>query len=128
MCLDSFAVDAINAILGYIERTSIHDASNNFSASDCNKKSTFEVYCVCYKATCRVTQLDLSSAGFKGEIPREIGNLTSLTNLYLNDNRFSKIPSWLQNLSMLSTIILDDNLLVGHIPTFFSQMKSLVAL
>ncbi|XP_028099788.1 uncharacterized protein LOC114299280 isoform X2 [Camellia sinensis] len=103
--LYSFAVDAINALLGYIERTSKFDgASNNFSASHCNNKSTLDVYCVCYNATCRVTLL------------------------YLDDNRFSEIPSWLQNLSMLSIIVLDGNLLGGHIPTFFSQMKSLVTL
>ncbi|XP_028083665.1 leucine-rich repeat receptor-like protein kinase TDR isoform X3 [Camellia sinensis] len=94
--------DAINALLGYIERTSKYDgASSNFTASDCNKKSTLDVYCDCYNATCRVTQL------------------------YLNDNRFSKIPFWLQNLSRLSIILLDGNLLGGHIPTFFSQMKKL---
>ncbi|XP_028099787.1 DNA damage-repair/toleration protein DRT100-like isoform X1 [Camellia sinensis] len=127
--LYSFAVDAINALLGYIERTSKFDgASNNFSASHCNNKSTLDVYCVCYNATCRVTLLDLSSTRLKGEIPKEIGKLTSLTELYLDDNRFSEIPSWLQNLSMLSIIVLDGNLLGGHIPTFFSQMKSLVTL
>ncbi|XP_028083668.1 probable LRR receptor-like serine/threonine-protein kinase At1g53440 isoform X6 [Camellia sinensis] len=118
--------DAINALLGYIERTSKYDgASSNFTASDCNKKSTLDVYCDCYNATCRVTQLDLSSTRLKGEIPKEIGKLTSLTDLYLNDNRFSKIPFWLQNLSRLSIILLDGNLLGGHIPTFFSQMKKL---
>ncbi|KAL7243437.1 hypothetical protein ACSBR1_015766 [Camellia fascicularis] len=70
----------------------------------------------------------LSSTGLKGEIPKEIGKLTSLDTLYLAHNRFSKIPSSLQNLSELSYIVLDDNLLGGHIPTFFSQMKSLIML
>ncbi|GMP74131.1 hypothetical protein CsSME_00031642 [Camellia sinensis var. sinensis] len=51
-------VDAINALLGYVERTSKFDgASNNFSATGCNNKSTLDVYCDCYNATCRVTQL-----------------------------------------------------------------------
>ncbi|KAL7212739.1 hypothetical protein ACSBR2_015425 [Camellia fascicularis] len=118
-------VEAINALL---PRTSKLDA-DTFSKSDCNNnKFTNLVYCECNETMCNVTELHLSSTGLKGEIPKEIGKLTSLDTLYLAHNRFSKIPSSLQNLSELSYIVLDDNLLGGHIPTFFSQMKSLIML
>ncbi|KAI7978880.1 Leucine-rich repeat receptor protein kinase EMS1 [Camellia lanceoleosa] len=72
------------------------------SQPDCNNRFTNLVHCDCYNASCTVTALDLSSTGLKGEIPKEIGKLTSLAALYLDDNKLQKIPSWLQNLSMLS--------------------------
>ncbi|XP_028081417.1 probable LRR receptor-like serine/threonine-protein kinase At1g53420 isoform X1 [Camellia sinensis] len=120
-------VKAINSLFKRFPRTSKLDDDRNFSASDCNKKFTNLVICDC-NAACTVTGLYLSSAGLKGEIPKEIGKLTSLATLYLANNKFSKIPSSLQNLSKLSSILLDDNFLGGHIPTFFSQMKSLTML
>ncbi|KAL7243440.1 hypothetical protein ACSBR1_015769 [Camellia fascicularis] len=121
-------VNVINALIGHIPLTSKFDGARNFSASDCNNKFTNLVNCDCYNAACRVTGLYLSSANLKGEIPKEIGQLSSLNTLFLVDNRFSKIPSSLRNLSKLSYIFLDDNFLGGHIPTFFSQMKSLTFL
>ncbi|KAI8001628.1 putative leucine-rich repeat receptor-like serine/threonine-protein kinase [Camellia lanceoleosa] len=122
-------VDAINALFAHRSQTAKLDGNGTFSDSDCGKRFTNLVYCNCYNATtCTVTNLYLSSAGLKGEIPNEIGKLSSLKTLSLAYNKFSKIPSSLQNLSKLSYILLDDNFLGGHIPTFFSQMKSLTFL
>ncbi|KAI8001762.1 putative LRR receptor-like serine/threonine-protein kinase [Camellia lanceoleosa] len=120
-------VNAINSLFKRFPRTSKLDGDSNFSASDCNNKFTNLVICDC-NAACTVTGLYLSSVGLKGEIPKEIGELTSLATLHLANNKFSKIPSSLQNLSKLSSILFDDNYLGGYIPTFFSQMKSLTML
>ena len=65
----------------------------------------------------RVTQLALSASGLSGQIPPELGNLSSLRTLYLSGNRLSgEIPPELGNLSSLRTLYLSDNRLSGEIP------------
>ena len=52
-----------------------------------------------------------------GEIPMELGNLTSLTNLWLNGNMLTgDIPSELDALSNLARWRLSGNMLTGCVP------------
>ncbi|KAI5659815.1 hypothetical protein M9H77_28608 [Catharanthus roseus] len=62
-----------------------------------------------------------------GEIPKELGNITSLRYLNLEANQFSGfVPSELGNLMDLQTLILSSNQLLGRIPTSFSGLLNLV--
>ena len=66
----------------------------------------------------RVTALDLGANGLSGEIPAELGRLSTLTWLLLNDNELSgKIPAELGSLSNLTELILNDNALSGCVPS-----------
>ncbi|GFP96954.1 probable LRR receptor-like serine/threonine-protein kinase rfk1 [Phtheirospermum japonicum] len=61
-----------------------------------------------------------------GEIPRELGNITSLTYLNLEANRFSgPIPPDIGNLIHLKSLILSSNQLTGRVPTSFSELINL---
>ena len=58
-----------------------------------------------------------------GTIPSELGNLTTLTSLYLNDNQLSgTIPAELANLTNLQALNLSENLLTGPEPQWLSGM------
>ncbi|KAL8094329.1 receptor protein kinase TMK1-like [Apium graveolens] len=65
-----------------------------------------------------LTQVWLHGNQFSGTIPDSIGDLTSLQQLNLNGNKLvGLIPPGLTNLS-LSSLILDNNMLMGPIPKF----------
>ena len=65
----------------------------------------------------RVSGLFLSGLGLTGEIPTELGNLSSLRYLYLFGNQLTgAIPLELGNLTILRTLRLDGNQLTGAIP------------
>lgn len=76
----------------------------------------------------RVIQLD-GGYGLKGPIPPEIGNLTGLTNLYLNNNKLNgTIPSTLGNLVNLDMLYLQCNQLTGPIPESLGNIPNLFSL
>jgi len=61
--------------------------------------------------------LNLGSNQLTGSIPPEIGSLTNLTSLYLDDNQLTgEIPSEIGNLTNLRTLYLAVNQLTGAIP------------
>ncbi|CAL9105489.1 unnamed protein product, partial [Musa textilis] len=65
----------------------------------------------------RVTSLDLSYLGLKGDIPAAIGNLSAITYLNLSRNTFTgHIPPFLANLNSLQTLDLSGNQLEGSVP------------
>ncbi|PPS13599.1 hypothetical protein GOBAR_AA06979 [Gossypium barbadense] len=79
----------------------------------------------------------LKGCGITGEIPKELGNLSSLTNLDLENNRLSgEIPSSLGNLKNLqflhsffcSSRILSKNNLSGTVPGSISDLPKLINL
>ena len=73
-----------------------------------------------------VTSLDLTFNQLSGNIPAELGDLTSLTWLTLDGNELSgDIPAELGNLSNLRYLILGDNELSGGIPPQLGNLSDL---
>lgn len=65
----------------------------------------------------------------QGEIPKEIGNLTSLEYLSLTGNRLSgSLPSELCNLAELKFISLESNAFIGEIPKNIGKLTKLEVL
>ena len=74
----------------------------------------------------RVTQLILDSNHLTGEIPAELGRLTSLEWLYLYNNRLTgEIPAELGSLSNLVRLYLNSNQLAGSIPAELGSLTNL---
>ena len=77
-------------------------------------------------ATGRVTEVSLSQNMLSGEIPAELGNLTSLQILSLWGNELSgEIPAELGNLTSLEILYLNENMLSGEIPAELGNLTSL---
>jgi len=73
--------------------------------------------------------LDLTGNGLIGSIPKEVGNMTSLVSLILTDNRIDGvIPNTLQNLSKLDTLVLSQNSILATLPTEIGLLQSLTLL
>ncbi|CAL5360601.1 unnamed protein product [Camellia sinensis] len=67
-----------------------------------------------------LTHLYLSFNNFKGEIPKELANLPLLRYLYLHENRFiGRIPPELGTLQQLGHLYIDHNQFTGRIPDAF---------
>ncbi|GBG77119.1 hypothetical protein CBR_g23445 [Chara braunii] len=81
-----------------------------------------------------VTEIDLSyvsssAGGLGGEIPPELGQLTTLTSVVLSKQRFTgSIPNSFGNLSFLQNLALDNNQLTGSIPASFASLRQLESL
>ena len=76
-----------------------------------------------------LTSLSLYTNELTGEIPVEIGNLTNMHDLYLHDNQLSgEIPSELGNLTNLSYLYLYSNELIGLIPISFCSLPDDIVL
>ena len=78
----------------------------------------------------RVTALNLSAftqgAVLSGTLPPELGNLTALTELYLDSNNFSgSIPTELGSLTSLTDLNISSNQLSGSIPSELGSLTSL---
>ena len=77
----------------------------------------------------RVTRLKLNENQLSGTIPGEIGNLTSLIDLWLHENQLSgTIPGEIGNLTSLTRLFLDKNQLSGTIPGEIGNLTSLTGL
>ena len=77
----------------------------------------------------RVTRLELVDNRLSGTIPVEIGNLTSLSELFLGFSQLSgTIPVEIGNLTSLIALFLGGNQLSGTIPVEIGNLTSLIAL
>ena len=77
----------------------------------------------------RVMHVSLHQNELRGEIPTELGDLTSLQILYLHQNGLSgPIPAELGDLSNLQLLYLHRNGLSGEIPTELGNLSNLQAL
>lgn len=75
-----------------------------------------------------LTYLDLTHNQLK-ELPAEVGNLTNLEGLDLDNNLIEgEIPTEISNLKKLRSLDLSNNLLTGKIPSAISKCKALVYL
>ncbi len=73
-----------------------------------------------------LTRLSLWENHLSGEIPAELGGLSNLTRLYLNGNQLSgKIPSELGGLSGLEVLDLGGNQLIEEIPAELGGLSNL---
>ncbi|CAN6560471.1 unnamed protein product [Malus baccata var. baccata] len=73
--------------------------------------------------------VDLRFSNIRGNIPVDIGNLSSMIELNLGDNQLSgAIPSSIQGLKNLQGLYLNDNELQGHIPYELCQLNNLADL
>ncbi|KAF5472284.1 hypothetical protein F2P56_009017 [Juglans regia] len=72
--------------------------------------------------------LSISHNQFSGELPK-IGNLTMLTELYLDDNNFEgRLPPEIGNLTMLTELYLSSNKFEGLIPNQIGNLQNLEVL
>ncbi|XP_060195249.1 uncharacterized protein LOC132624497 [Lycium barbarum] len=77
-------------------------------------------------ATTQLTNISVLVNRLSGEIPKELGNISSLLYLNLEGNQFSgNVPSELGKLIYLQTLFLSSNQLVGEVPTSFSELVNL---
>nr|GMD61796.1 receptor-like protein 12 [Ipomoea batatas] len=81
---------------------------------------------VCHNVTGHVIQLQLTNPNFDGTISNSISNLTSLSALYLDGNMITgEVPNQIGNLSKLQEIYLNGNMLTGEIPKQFGILSKL---
>ncbi|CAN6557422.1 unnamed protein product [Malus baccata var. baccata] len=74
-------------------------------------------------------RVDLSLSNIRGNIPVDIGNLSSLIALDVDNNQLSgAIPTSIQGLKNLQALYLNDNELRGHIPYEICQLNNLAEL
>ncbi|XP_073148712.1 uncharacterized protein [Henckelia pumila] len=75
-----------------------------------------------------VVNLIAYSCEIKGRIPEEIGNLSSLVILDIDDNELTGvIPETLQRLTNLQLFAVNENMLEGSIPLGFCNLKNMYA-
>ncbi|KAK3431538.1 hypothetical protein EUGRSUZ_E03342, partial [Eucalyptus grandis] len=91
-------------------------------------------FCHWYGVRCglrhqRVTVLNLSSLGFSGSISPYIGNLSFLSEIYIQNNSLvGEIPPQVGRLRRLQVLQLDNNSLAGEIPRNVSGCSKLVVI
>ncbi|KAL4627264.1 hypothetical protein ACB092_05G155900 [Castanea dentata] len=80
-------------------------------------------------ASTQLTSISVLVNRLSGEIPKELGNITTLTYLCLEANQFSGIvPPELGNLTNLQTLILSSNNLTGNLAMAFAGLRNLTDL
>ncbi|KAL6201339.1 hypothetical protein ACLB2K_025053 [Fragaria x ananassa] len=60
--------------------------------------------------------INLSYNQLSGSIPREMGNLTTLKEIYLDNNNFIEIPNEIGSLHQLEKLYVQENALEGNVP------------
>ena len=82
-----------------------------------------------HRDTQRLTHVNLSIQGLSGTIPGELGSLSELTSLWLQDNRLTgAIPPQLGSLTKLQSLLLGSNELTGSIPGELGSLSELRSL
>ncbi|TKY48326.1 leucine-rich repeat receptor protein kinase [Spatholobus suberectus] len=77
----------------------------------------------------RVTEIDLDGIGCEGFLTPAIGNLTELTVLNLNNNKFrGPIPETIAKLRKLTRLTMSQNFFTGAIPQGITGLKNLQCL
>ncbi|KAI9083734.1 hypothetical protein K1719_034323 [Acacia pycnantha] len=123
ICHSNFPSDEL-ALLAF--KSSVRDPYNHLenwsnSSSICNWSGI-----TCDSKNERVRILSLAKMGLKGTLPSQIGNLTFLIQLDLNNNNlYGKLPEELLQLQRLEILNLSYNTLSGEIPTGIGSLFTL---
>ena len=72
-----------------------------------------------------LTKLNLSSNNEITSVPESIGQLTSLTKLYLSGNQLTSVPESIGQLTSLTYLDLSDNKLQGRVPQWLGELVNL---
>ena len=75
----------------------------------------------------RVVELDLVDFGLTGAVPAEVGRLSALEELDLNDNQLTSLPAEIGQLTLLETLNLRGNQLTS-VPAEIGQLTALLLL
>ena len=75
----------------------------------------------------RVVELDLVDFGLTGAVPAEVGRLSALEELDLNDNQLTSLPAEIGQLTLLETLNLRGNQLTS-LPAEIGQLTALLLL
>ncbi|KAJ8574376.1 hypothetical protein K7X08_026181 [Anisodus acutangulus] len=113
--------DALNHL-----KTSVADTNNVLLSWD----PTLVNPCTWFHITCNsensVVRVDLGDANLSGQLVPQLGMLSSLQYLQIQNNSFSgEIPRELGNLTKLVSLGLENNKLSGPIPSSLGNLKSL---
>jgi hypothetical protein len=74
-----------------------------------------------------IVELNLSSNGLLGFLPRSLGTLVHLRKLHLNDNLLSgPVPVSTEKLFQLTSVNLSKNKLTGPLPAYFATLSDVV--
>jgi Leucine-rich repeat (LRR) protein len=87
----------------------LYNGTNGSGWTDTSGWLVDETPCTWSGVTCdgeHVVNLNLSGKGLTGIIPIELGNLTKLMTLWLGGNQITEIPSEIVNLSSLTNLYL----------------------
>ncbi|KAL7243481.1 hypothetical protein ACSBR1_015804 [Camellia fascicularis] len=77
-------------------------------------------------ASMQLKSISVLANRLSGEIPKELGNVSSLTYLNLEANTFSgSVPPELGKLNNLNTLMLSSNQLSGKLPNSFAELQNL---
>jgi len=79
--------------------------------------------------TCNVTNLRLLALNMVGPLPGELGGLTGLNNIFMNNNHLTgTIPDALSSLTSLQGFSVLNNSMTGTLPPWFGTFKNLDSL
>ncbi|KAL1189713.1 Receptor-like protein 43 [Cardamine amara subsp. amara] len=129
-------IQTLESIIRSIDPSSISPSSYlstwDFSEDPCEGAGTFlGVMCSfpLENTTSRVIEIDLDDDGYDGFLSDAIGNLTELTVLSLNKNRFrGPIPEAVFQLRKLTKLSLSENFFTGDISPEIMRLKELKTL
>ena len=73
----------------------------------------------------KLTQLLLDDNDFTGQLPSELGNIAGLQHLFVRDSRLTgEIPAWLASLDDLEYLYLEGNDFTGCIPAGLRDVQN----
>ncbi|WOH12465.1 hypothetical protein DCAR_0831969 [Daucus carota subsp. sativus] len=116
------------ALLAFKEKI-IHDPQGAFSSWNMTLNFCSWAGITCSEQHKRVTSINLASKGFVGSLPRDIGNMSFLTEIVLTNNSLQgTIPQEVDRLFRLQVLSLGQNALEGKIPDTLGRVDRLVIL